>query len=469
MRKIRPSKIYSIVDNALKFIKYIRFRPYDTTTEEGRSNERMRRIALTALASSLAKVINTISILIYIPLTLSYLGLERYGIWMIFSSLALLFGFIDFGIGNGVLTLIADSSGKSDTQRQRIIITNSYISLATITIVTILAFISCFQFIPWGEIFNTKSDDLIEEIKLSALIYAILFLSGVPIGLINGIQSGLQQSFESSLWQCISSFMGLILIILTILFHGGLPYLVASIVSAPVTSNILNTIWFYKHRPNLIPKLHLYNIDAIFRIYRIGFMFFILQINVGLTFGFDNLIILHFAGQSQVSVYAISFQLFNMLGQIVILVISPTWPAFAEALARGERIWVRKALKRTIIFSFFIALVGSLALVLLMPALQIYWIRNEIYIPLALTIGLMLWRIVDTTGYSISMYLNAATILKEQIFISLITAISMLFMKIILVYNFGVSGMPYASALTYLVFTLIPYYFIVRRNVFSGT
>ncbi len=458
-----------ILSNALKLLKFIRLHPYDTTTEEGRSNERMRRIALTALMSGLAKLISTLSVLIYIPLTLKYLGPDRYGIWMIFSSFALLFSFTDFGIGNGVLTLVAEGTGKADTLRQRTIITNGYISLCAIMIAFGLLFVASYQFIPWGGIFNTTSDELIQEIKVSAFIYALLFLVGIPIGLINRIQAGLQQSFESSIWQSISSLMGLVAILTTIFLQGGLPYLVASIAAVPVISNSFNTIWLFYKRRDLLPQLSLADMDIIYTIAKFGLMFFILQLNVGLTSGFDNIIISHFSGQSDVSVYAVSFQLFNMLGQFVMLALAPTWPAFTEALARGERSWVRTALKRALAFSFGIALVGSLALVLLMPVLQTYWMRNLIQIPLALTIGLMLWRIVDTTGNAMGIYLNAAMIVKPQIAVALVTGIMMIVTKILFVSYFGVAGMAFAAVITYFIFTLIPYGVIVRRSAFTGS
>ncbi len=87
---------------------------FDVSTAEGRAKERQRRVALSALASALAKVISVSTALISVPLTLHYLGAERYGMWMTMSSLVAMLGFADLGIGNGLLTSVASAHGRDD-------------------------------------------------------------------------------------------------------------------------------------------------------------------------------------------------------------------------------------------------------------------------------------------------------------------------------------------------------------------
>jgi hypothetical protein len=66
-----------------------RLRPFDISNEGGRSNERYRRVALTTIASIIAKAIALLTGLISVPLTFRYLGAERYGIWMVLVSIML--------------------------------------------------------------------------------------------------------------------------------------------------------------------------------------------------------------------------------------------------------------------------------------------------------------------------------------------------------------------------------------------
>jgi O-antigen/teichoic acid export membrane protein len=50
---------------------------------------------------------------ISVPLTLTYLGSERYGMWMAISSIVALLAFADFGLGNGLVNAIAVASVSS--------------------------------------------------------------------------------------------------------------------------------------------------------------------------------------------------------------------------------------------------------------------------------------------------------------------------------------------------------------------
>ena len=78
-----------------KIILIVRLKPFDTSTQEGRSQERYRRAALTMLSSLAARSVSILTVLISVPLTLGYLGVERYGLWMTISSVIAMLVFAD--------------------------------------------------------------------------------------------------------------------------------------------------------------------------------------------------------------------------------------------------------------------------------------------------------------------------------------------------------------------------------------
>ena len=79
-------------------LRFISLTPFDQSTAEGRAQERHRRVALTAGAAALAKLLSVGTALISVPLTLHYLGAERFGMWITISSLIAMLSFADFGI-----------------------------------------------------------------------------------------------------------------------------------------------------------------------------------------------------------------------------------------------------------------------------------------------------------------------------------------------------------------------------------
>jgi hypothetical protein len=86
-----------VIEKVKKIISVIRFKPFDTSTESGRSKERYRRVVLTAGSSFINKGVTAVTGLISVPLTVHYLGAERYGLWMTISSTIAFLTFADLG------------------------------------------------------------------------------------------------------------------------------------------------------------------------------------------------------------------------------------------------------------------------------------------------------------------------------------------------------------------------------------
>jgi O-antigen/teichoic acid export membrane protein len=97
----------------------VRRKPFDTSTPDGRSKERLRRALLTTASSVIVRVISMAGPLITVPLALGYLGHERYGLWMTVIAILGMFTFADLGLGNGLMTEISQADGRDDMQESR--------------------------------------------------------------------------------------------------------------------------------------------------------------------------------------------------------------------------------------------------------------------------------------------------------------------------------------------------------------
>src|ERR1700722_10191018 len=82
--------------------------------------ERYRRAGLTASASFISKALTIVISFVSVPLTVHYLGAERYGVWLTISSLLTWMALTDFGIaGNALVNVIAEADGKEDRKLAR--------------------------------------------------------------------------------------------------------------------------------------------------------------------------------------------------------------------------------------------------------------------------------------------------------------------------------------------------------------
>ena len=80
-------------------LRYVRLTPFDVQTEQGRRDERYRVALLSILANVLSRVVGVVLTLLSVSLTLPYLGVERFGIWMTVASFAAMLTFLDLGGG----------------------------------------------------------------------------------------------------------------------------------------------------------------------------------------------------------------------------------------------------------------------------------------------------------------------------------------------------------------------------------
>src|SRR5438034_11524886 len=72
--------------------------------------ERYRRAGMTASTSYIAKVLTLLMGFVSVPLTVDYLGAERYGVWLTISSLLLWVALTDFGLaGNALVNVLSEA------------------------------------------------------------------------------------------------------------------------------------------------------------------------------------------------------------------------------------------------------------------------------------------------------------------------------------------------------------------------
>ncbi len=440
----------------------------DVSTPEGRSRERFRRVALAAGASMLAKAITILTGIISVPLTLHYLGPERYGIWMVISSFTVMLSFADMGLGNGILNAIAREHGRDDRAAIRTIVSSGYAMLAVVGAAIALGFAISYPFVDWYKIFNVRSALARAEAGPALAAFIACFALTIPLGLVQKVQTGLQQAFLSGLWQCVGSLLGLAGVLAAIWLHAGLGWLVFSLVGGPLLASVLNTlIFFRKDNGDISPQLASFSRHAALAALKTGTMFFVLQLVVSIAYGADSIIVAQNLGAASVSQYAVPERMFSIITMLLMMLLSPLWPAYGEAIARGDHNWVKSALQRAIIVSASASIVLSTTLVLAGPWLIRLWVGPQIQPSMLLLVGLAAWKIAEATCATLSIYMNGANMLMTQVVISTICGIAMVLTKVVLIRHIGAAGIPWGAVLTFVPLAAAPSFWLVFRNLRS--
>ncbi|HEV2674624.1 MAG TPA: oligosaccharide flippase family protein [Aliidongia sp.] len=458
-----------MVISAAKFrqtIGLIRFRPFDVSTVDGRTQERYRRVALTAGAGMLSKVFSVVAALIYIPLALNYLGAERYGMWMVISSFIAMLSFADLGIGNGLLNAIAAAHGLDDWPMIRSYISSGFFVLVLIALTIILVVAAAYPFVPWYKIFNVTSDLARGEARQALAVFFLCFALSVPFSVVQRVQMGLQMGFAANLWQCLGSVLALIWVVAAILLKEGLPWLVLALVGGPLIVSILNTIIFFGvQRVDIRPSIPCISRRAISATVRTGMLFLFLQIVASVSYGADNIIIAQTLGASAIAGYAVPEKMFSIIPMILGMVLVPFWPAYGEALSRGDYAWVRRTLGRSFGVAVAAATVLAGGLVVFGPWLLQLWVGRAIAPSFALLLGLGCWKIVEAGGTAVAMFLNGAHIVTFQLIVGVVAGLAIISFKIALVLHYGVPAIPWGATIAYLIFAAIPTAFFIKGRL----
>jgi O-antigen/teichoic acid export membrane protein len=323
-------------------------KPFDTATEVGRANERYRRVFWTAVAFGIARVVSLGTMVISYPIAMRYLGEERFGLWVTLSSLVILMGFADLGVGNGLLNAIAGASGRDDTPAIRRYVSSAFVILSLIAVCFVLCFVVVDQFVAWADVFNLKTHLARRECERALEVLACCFALSIPAGIVQRTQTGLQLGFLANLWQAAASGLALLAVLLAIHLELGLPWLTGAVVGVPALVAVVNGVTFFGRRRAIAPTPSMIARPAMIEIARAGLLFLLLQLAVSVAYTSDNIVIARVLGADVVPYFAVPEKLFSVIPLVLGMVLMPLWPAYGEAAARGDGDWIRRVFVKSL-------------------------------------------------------------------------------------------------------------------------
>lgn len=402
--------------------------------------------------------------LITIPLTLHYLGTERFGLWMTISAVIALASFADLGIGLGVLNTIASASGKDDLDRIRHSISSGFAVLTLIAGTLFTIFSISYHFISWANLFRVSSVRAGAEAGPAMIAFAICFAFNIPLGITQNVQLGLQEGFRTNLWQLCANGFSVIGIVLAVHFHFGVPGIVLAFAGAPVLGSGLNAFFFFGFkRRDLLPRWRNVSPQIISNIIHLGGMFFLIQIVITFSFSTDNLIIARALGAASVGPYAIPQRMFSLISVVIFTMVTPLWPAYGEAVSRGDMHWVRRTLSLTMLTVFSGSVIAAATLLVSARYILHIWVGPSIHPAFMLLLGLAIWEVVRACTGTLQMFLNGAGFMRFQAVTHIIFGMACVTAKFWSAKHYGVQGVPWAGVITYALLILLPAAWLTPR------
>jgi O-antigen/teichoic acid export membrane protein len=445
----------------------LRLRPYDTSTEEGRTQERHRRAILTMLANVLARGIGLVVLILTLRIALPYLGQERYGVLATIVSFAALLAFLDLGIGNALIGQVARTAVRDPTALPRLVSRAFWVlTLVGLLIAAVLCALARHAPLAWA--FKGASLGSLEEGRAALVLFSVLFGASVPLGAMQRVYQGLQRGYLVHLVTAVCSLVGLALLHVLTTIQARMATFLFVGYGMQVVSGLALLLLIARGGGLTGPRLEYFHGPETSGLLKVGGLFFFLQIGVMAGWGSDPLILSSTIGPLAVVVFTLADRTSQFISVPLAIVNTPLWASYAEALARGDKGYMRRALKRSLAFTTIAAGVAAVALFLASDTLFRFLSKDVVEVPRVFLAIYLAWVVLRAQGDCFAMYLNGVHVLRPQLVVTALYVAIAVPAKAVFASRYGLEPFIAASICCYLLTVALPYLTLFRREVFGA-
>ncbi|WP_461096087.1 MATE family efflux transporter [Spirosoma luteolum] len=394
------------------------------------------------LISAVIKAISILVNLVYVPLTLSYIDKNEYGIWLTLSSVLSWFNLLDLGFGNGLRNRFAEAEARNDIEEQRKLFQTTLCALLIIGSMVVITYYTFSKNIHWSSFLGIDVG-YDETIKVLFDIIIILFSLQFVLQIYNPIQLAKQKPENVSLALLFGNILGLVFIFFLRKYtKPSIIYLGTAVVSSNL---IVLLILFYIQlikQNHLLKKFKLPNLKDLSNVSELGLKFFVVNVAFVVQYQTTNILISKFFSTELVTQFNISYKMFSTISILFGLLTTPLWSTVTHAKANNDFKRIKNIIQKLMLAWLCTCILG---VVILISADQVIsmWTSSKIKVSSSINLGVLL--IVLSACFS-SIFINTLNGLSKiglQFYLSLITIFFFLplahFLSITL--NFGIFGL----------------------------
>jgi O-antigen/teichoic acid export membrane protein len=464
---------FSVAHRQLSAVLKACFRPitrgallFRRSTDHGR--ERYRRVGLTASSSYIARAITIVIGFLAVPLTVHYLGAERYGVWLTMSSLLVWMSVTDFGLaGYALVNVLSEAFGEDDRESACSYTASAFWAMAAIAVVIGVAIAVGFRFIPWPAIFHVSNTISIKELRLACALVLGFFLLNLPLNFVRSIFYAHQDGYLANIWGTVGGLASLLSLITVTHFGGGLPALVITMSGVPTLVVLASAYYLFVHRyPWVVPTPSAVRWACIRRLLKLGGKYTIMQLASLGIYQSQAIIITQTLGPSKVVVFVVTYKLVALPVDLAHMGTLPFMSAFGEAKARRDWRWIRAAFTKATLASVALGIPLAAVLAAVARPAILVWAGPSAVPDWHLVLWLFLYTAVGI-AFVMPWQLQAGIERLEPLAVSLVLcSLGCVGLGIFFAPLWGLSGVAFAMALSTMI-TLWPIQAREVRRIFS--
>jgi O-antigen/teichoic acid export membrane protein len=444
-------------------------RALSTRSSADPGHERYRRAGLTACTSYIAKGLTLLMGFVSVPLTVNYLGAERYGVWLTISSLLLWLALTDFGLaGNALINVLSEAAGNDDRESARHYAASAFWALVAIALVVGAVFAATFHLVPWRAVFRISDATSTQELTSTCALVLTLFVINLPLSLLRSLYNAHQDGYLANIWGIVYGVVSLFGLIIVTRFHGGLPQLVFAISGVPAVVLFANAYHaFVRRYPWLAPAPSAVRWACARRLLRLGSKYMVMQLASLGIYQSQAVIITQTLGPSKVVIFVVAYKIVALPVELAYMGTAPFISAFGEAKARGDWRWIKNAYKNATFVSVALGVPFAAALAVVSKPLILIWAGSSAVPDAHLIFWLFVYTAVGVCLMMSGQLLCGVERLNPLALSIVLCALGCVGLGVLFAPWWGLSGVAFAMALSKIL-TFWPIQLYAVRRFFSA-
>lgn len=371
-----------------------------------------------------------------------YFSPREFGLWALLMSLGGIIAGLDLGFGNALKNKLSKlyAYQNSDRESQSYFFSMFYGFILWTLILAIFVFVAK-SFIPWYALFKLEDSVFVREGAQLFTIGVILLCFNITFSL---CASGFY-AYQESHWAALLTFLGKLLMFIVILLlvqlHTSFFMITLSFFVLTLFLSMAAFVVFLVKRKWRFIFISLKVVtDKIKELLSKSMQFALLQMLSVFLSSVDLFLISKTLGLEIVGEYSLVKKMYLLAIGLYMGVLIPLWPAYTEAIESKEYEWVKKILKKTVLFTIVLFTIILILFSIFGKSIIFLWTGKTIKSGL-LFVLIGIWSLLVGWGNCFSIFLNSVGCLKRQVLIGTSIAIAIIPMSLILIEKYGIIGM----------------------------
>lgn len=410
------------------------------------------RAKLAISTNLVARLVGMVVSFVNVPVAVRYLGNEGYGLLIVIISVVGWIQFSNLGLGLGLQNALTEQTALDNKQAQRELVSTTFFVLLGIGLSLTLLTVMVFPHVNWLSLFPPSSGRFAAEIPRAVAVALGCFILALTWGFIQPIYAARQELHIYNLQALFANAASLIALFAAVKLDTGLLGVAVANIGVNALCAAAFALWtvFGRGTPEIRPSWSYVRSSAAKSVFRTGLGFLVLQVCTVIAFQSDAFLIAQFLSAEQVTPYSVGQRVFAQLIGLLGIITAPIWPAFGNAKALGDVLWIRSIYRRVNTYSTASYTVAFVVMALAGHALFVFWVGKASAPPTILICAIGLHYFLIQWSNTHSIMLNGLGVIGKQTYVFVAHAALVLLLNIYFVQKFGPIGLSLGGGLSYL-------------------